>query len=180
MPLRLPYSLSETLVARWAWRGIPKSLQRLCGPIIRSALLSECSKHPQWQPTGLEWRCPFCAASSSTGTKRRPRNGRRAVQAGQSEGKRLSDLSGGAWQTIRERIRLRDKYTCQCCGIAVRTGEVDHIIPVEQGGTDADENLQLLCHDCHVDKTNRDNGHRVKTAYGPDGFPLDPGHHWNR
>jgi hypothetical protein len=31
--------------------------------------------------------------------------------------------------------------------------DVDHIIPKELGGTDAEENLQGLCHECHSFKT---------------------------
>ena len=34
--------------------------------------------------------------------------------------------------------------------------EVDHIIPVRQGGTDEMENLQLLCRECHVEKTKNE------------------------
>lgn len=28
--------------------------------------------------------------------------------------------------------------------------EVDHIVPVKDGGTDDPTNLRTLCHDCHV------------------------------
>jgi hypothetical protein len=34
--------------------------------------------------------------------------------------------------------------------------EVDHIIPVRRGGGDNPKNLQLLCHDCHVEKSMED------------------------
>ncbi len=34
--------------------------------------------------------------------------------------------------------------------------EVDHIIALAKGGTDADDNLQLLCSGCHILKTGGD------------------------
>ena len=36
--------------------------------------------------------------------------------------------------------------------------EVDHITPRSQGGPDNHTNLQTLCHDHHIAKTNRENG----------------------
>ncbi|WP_279607037.1 HNH endonuclease [Burkholderia cenocepacia] len=60
---------------------------------------------------------------------------------------------------IRKRIRKRDGYCCRACGIAVRAGVVDHIKPLAQGGSNSDENLQLLCKECHDDKTNADQGY---------------------
>ncbi|WP_434091250.1 HNH endonuclease [Pseudomonas putida] len=55
----------------------------------------------------------------------------------------------------------RDNYLCQC-GECKRIGrlrgadEVDHIVPVAMGGTDAEGNLQAINHECHKVKTLRD------------------------
>jgi len=57
---------------------------------------------------------------------------------------------------IRRRVLLRDGYTCQCCGIVRMDNEVDHCIPLEQGGSNDYENLQTLCSGpdgCHARKT---------------------------
>ena len=35
---------------------------------------------------------------------------------------------------------------------------VDHVIALENGGTDGDENLQVLCEWCHSAKTSDDHG----------------------
>jgi 5-methylcytosine-specific restriction protein A len=78
------------------------------------------------------------------------------------------------------RIRLRDCYQCRSCAIAVRTGEVDHIKSLEQGGSNDDDNLQLLCHQCHYEKTCRDNGFKKKTGATVDGLPISVDHHWNK
>ena len=64
-----------------------------------------------------------------------------------------SGRGGRPWRRIRDRILLRDKYTCQQCGHIGADLEVDHIINVAQGGADDDKNLQSLCISCHKAKT---------------------------
>jgi 5-methylcytosine-specific restriction protein A len=49
---------------------------------------------------------------------------------------------------------------------------VDHITPKAKGGTDDLHNLQAICRACHLDKTLRDNGRRVKRRIGVDGWPI--------
>ncbi len=54
----------------------------------------------------------------------------------------------------REQIKKRDGYTCQCCfrsGKGIRL-EIDHIIPVFQGGPANVENSQTLCRECNSKK----------------------------
>ena len=88
-------------------------------------------------------------------------------------------LRGNAGVAQRKRIRDRDKYVCQHCNIAVRTGEIDHIIPLELGGTNDDNNLHLLCSPCHLKKTAKDRGYKLSTGSTVDGMPTNPEHHWN-
>lgn len=66
---------------------------------------------------------------------------------------------GRPWRRLRALVLKRDGYLCQCSacqdgGIPALADEVDHVIPVSQGGTDCEKNLQAI---------NRDH-HRVKTA----------------
>lgn len=49
----------------------------------------------------------------------------------------------------REAILNRDNYTCQCCGKKHTLLEVHHIIWRSKGGSDDEDNLITLCHDCH-------------------------------
>lgn len=62
------------------------------------------------------------------------------------------------WQLtkIRERVLLRDEYTCQQCGRSSPDLEVDHIIPLHLGGAESDENRQSLCHECHEKKSEQE------------------------
>lgn len=65
-------------------------------------------------------------------------------------------IRGDAWMATRRRIQQRDKFTCACCGLVRMDHEVDHRVPLEQGGTNDDDNLQLLCGGsdrCHAAKT---------------------------
>ena len=59
------------------------------------------------------------------------------------------------WRAKRERILVRDAFRCQSCNRVVSgpSANVDHILPLEDGGTDADDNLQTLCRSCHGRKT---------------------------
>lgn len=59
------------------------------------------------------------------------------------------------WLARRVRILTRDANTCRDCGMVVagKDAHVDHIVPLEDGGTDADENLCCRCSRCHGRKT---------------------------
>jgi 5-methylcytosine-specific restriction endonuclease McrA len=53
-------------------------------------------------------------------------------------------ITGYALVKIRERIGLRDLYTCRKCGRVSVDLEVDHIVPLHLGGQESDENRQSL------------------------------------
>ena len=58
-------------------------------------------------------------------------------------------------QKQRLKVIERDKGRCQLCGHLLDHdfGEIDHIVPISHGGTSDMENLQLLCPDCHAEKS---------------------------
>ena len=68
------------------------------------------------------------------------------------------------WRARRLRILVRDSYRCQekGCGHVVsgREAHVDHLIPLEEGGTDDDANLRTLCDRCHGRKTRAEQRRR--------------------
>lgn len=75
---------------------------------------------------------------------------------------------GAAWEKTRKRVLERDLGLCQACMRKgqVRVGnECHHIRPKAQGGTDADENLETLCHDCHEEADAIAAGRTTKKRY---------------
>ena len=57
---------------------------------------------------------------------------------------------------IRDRILLRDEYTCRICGRVSADLEVDHITPLHLGGAESDQNRQAICKPCHKAKTEKE------------------------
>lgn len=65
-------------------------------------------------------------------------------------------IRGSAWMAIRARILQRDSGLCQICKAAGRltmATEVDHRVPLEDGGSNDDSNLDSVCQPCHAIKT---------------------------
>lgn len=72
---------------------------------------------------------------------------------------------GAQWKWLRQQVFKRDRWQCQDCGLFGQVLECDHIVPLEDGGSDSIENLQSLCVACHHAKTRRENAvHDVKGA----------------
>lgn len=77
-------------------------------------------------------------------------------------------------------VIVRDGCVCRMCGELfekpLREGgpnyplvghlELDHIIPLIDGGTEAPENLQVLCRQCHKTKTRREAAQRAIRVAG--------------
>lgn len=68
-----------------------------------------------------------------------------------SQGWRSKPLPKG-WERKQRRILKRDGHKCYLCG-AEGCRQVDHIVPVSQGGGEEDENLAAICDLCHGHKT---------------------------
>lgn len=56
---------------------------------------------------------------------------------------------------LRYEVLRRDNYTCRYCGASAPEVllEIDHVVPRSAGGTDARENLQVLCDSCNAGKS---------------------------
>ncbi|MGC1296631.1 MAG: HNH endonuclease [Alloacidobacterium sp.] len=57
----------------------------------------------------------------------------------------------------RKNILLRDRNSCQYCGVVLPAGELtlDHVIPRSRGGLSTWENLVACCHSCNRRKGNQ-------------------------
>ena len=78
------------------------------------------------------------AASGKTVEAKKAVSGRRPIAVG-----------------IRFTVLKRDRYRCQICKRPGGDLEVDHIVPVGQGGSDRMDNLQTACQDCNRGKGDR-------------------------
>lgn len=60
---------------------------------------------------------------------------------------------------LRYDIFRRDNFRCQICGRSAQDEgvilHVDHIIPISKGGKTEWDNLQTLCQDCNLGKSNK-------------------------
>ena len=85
-------------------------------------------------------------------------------------------IRGRKWMRIRERIMVRDCGMCQTCRrkgqVSVGT-EVDHIIALSNSGSNDDDNLEVICVECHDRKSRVDFGLKERVTIGADGWPTE-------
>lgn len=80
-------------------------------------------------------RCVTCTA-----IRRKPRDKRNNIARGGN---------GWTWQRTRKAVLERDGHRCLACGTTGVRFEVDHIVPLAAGGSNALVNLRTLCALCH-------------------------------
>lgn len=76
---------------------------------------------------------------------------------------------GRPWRRKRDRVLDRDGRLCQPCKAAGRltlADQVDHVVPLAEGGSDDDSNLQAICGGCHKAKTHAEATRGRKRAGG--------------
>ena len=61
---------------------------------------------------------------------------------------------------LRQYIKERDNYTCRYCGNSTYKEpnlllEIDHILPIKEGGCTVEDNLQTLCWRCNRNKGSK-------------------------
>ena len=92
----------------------------------------------------------YCDKHPQSGWEARPSASRRAGRTGSTR----------RWRELREKVLKRSLYLCAPCGAEGKltpATEVDHIVPLGQGGAEYDiSNLQPICKQCHRDKTKRE------------------------
>jgi 5-methylcytosine-specific restriction endonuclease McrA len=80
----------------------------------------------------------------------------------------------------RKNILLRDRNTCQYCGVVLSSSELtlDHVVPRSRGGSSTWENLVACCHSCNRRKGNHLLGETdMKLLKEPRPFTLHTSRH---
>lgn len=76
-------------------------------------------------------------------------------------------MRGERWMKLRQKTLTEATFTCVDCGRVNASNEIDHEIPLEQGGTYHPSNLKVRCIDCHKVKTAREAGQRAAAGRVP-------------
>ncbi|MFJ8557354.1 HNH endonuclease [Streptomyces microflavus] len=83
-----------------------------------------------------------------------------ARRSATSNARRKARLATGDGAARRARTALRKAGNGECAHcrevFAADALDVDHIVPLSKGGLDVSSNLQLLCKQCHMNKTASD------------------------
>jgi 5-methylcytosine-specific restriction endonuclease McrA len=115
-----------------------------------------------------------------------PLEERKAKASGRDADKRRTiPLNSAQWQKLRASVLDREPLCRHCArrGQNVAATDVDHI-----SGDPSDnspDNLQPLCHECHSEKTARDQHYKATGQWRPlkgcdvNGWPMDERHPWN-
>jgi 5-methylcytosine-specific restriction endonuclease McrA len=64
------------------------------------------------------------------------------------------------WRKLRQEILKRDDFRCLYCGSAAT--HIDHVTPLDKGGTDEPDNLVSACAACNLRKGTQDAGKFAK------------------
>jgi len=81
----------------------------------------------------------------------------------------IDKLNSRKYRAHKERVFARDGRICRYCGSDDNL-QVDHIISRKNGGTHDLENLQVLCRNCNLRKSSKDEGSFLAQAATPPVF----------
>lgn len=132
----------------------------------RPARCTDCGARcvvPKWQRA----RCDECAETRKVATRARQAERARVdgTNAAHRKARKLKQR-GSQVETVNPIVVLsRDGWSCKLCGISTpkklrgtyddRAPEVDHIIPISQGGEHSYRNTQCACRKCNIAKGNK-------------------------
>lgn len=98
-------------------------------------------------------RCAVCAKRTANRSHKKHKKKRRAIMRGAKYGIAFADKD----------IFKRDKWKCKLCGCNVQkkdiyannAAEIDHVIPLSKGGPHTPGNVQTLCRECNLKKSDK-------------------------
>jgi 5-methylcytosine-specific restriction protein A len=65
-------------------------------------------------------------------------------------------IRGRKWMALRDQALVSGLFTCVDCGRVSTDNEIDHDVPLEQGGSNEASNFRVRCKECHKAKTARE------------------------
>ena len=107
---------------------------------------------------------PGCVVLVKDGSGRCEKHQRPAWQKKPTAVKRVT---GRKLQQLRAEL-FRSEPLCRECvkhGVVRVATERDHIVPLEEGGADAPDNVQPLCVECHDAKSKAERARGVRRAW---------------
>ena len=67
---------------------------------------------------------------------------------------RRASVSRAVPEKLKKVVASNQQWKCNyCCETLIYTYQVDHVIPLHDGGDNSIHNLQALCPNCHAEKT---------------------------
>lgn len=107
---------------------------------------------------------PGCGVLVRDGTGRCPKHPKPAWVKKATAAKRIT---GRKLQRMRAELFEREPLCrpCRHAGRVTLATMRDHILALEEGGTDTDDNVQPICHACHAAKSDAERARGVKRAW---------------
>lgn len=70
---------------------------------------------------------------------------------------RKRGVGGKLSPDLASRLMSLQRGKCACCKCRISAGgfHMDHVVPLSSGGSNTDDNIQLLCPTCNVRKSNK-------------------------
>lgn len=158
----LEISHSET-IQRSTTTTIPPPAQKFC-PVCPNLVNLEKERMSVPMALNLPRPCLSCGAPTAPGAQRCAPCGsswarhERMREREKRARREAAAKEGGAARRMRAEIRHNLGTHCRAClrWAPARLIEVDHILPLVDGGQDTPENVQPLCVPCHRSKTREE------------------------
>ena len=107
---------------------------------------------------------PGCGVLVRDGTGRCPKHPKQTWAKKPTAAKRIT---GRALQRLRKELFEREPL-CRPCyrnGLVVLASMRDHILALEEGGTDTYDNVQPICEPCHDEKSKAERARGVQRSW---------------